>query len=137
MGMLFESMLVGVPAFLTYFIATLAMVVLFLAIYIRITPYPELVLIREGNLAAAWSLSGALFGFVVPLAHSVAQSVNLLDMLSWGAVAFVVQLLVYAGVRVTMPGIVTGIPEGKVAHGLFLGAMSLAAGMLNAACMTY
>ena len=136
MGVLFESML-GVPAFLTYFAATLAMAVLFIAIYIRITPYPELVLIREGNVAAAWSLAGALFGFVVPLARSVAQSVNLLDMLSWGAVAFVVQLLVYLGVRFTMPGIVTGIPEGKVAHGLFLGAMSLAAGLLNAACMTY
>ncbi len=136
MGVLFESML-GVPAFLTYFAATLALVVLFLAIYIRITPYPELVLIREGNVAAACSLAGALFGFVVPLARSVAQSVNLVDMLSWGAVAFVVQLLVYVGVRFTMPDIVTGIPEGKVAHGLFLGAMSLAAGLLNAACMTY
>jgi len=136
MGVLFESML-GVPAFLTYFAATLAMVVLFIAIYIRITPYAELSLIREGNVAAAWSLSGALFGFVVPLARSVAQSVNLVDMLSWGAVAFVVQLLVYLCVRMTMPGIVTGIPEGKVAHGLFLGAMSLAAGLLNAACMTY
>ncbi|MCA3070042.1 MAG: DUF350 domain-containing protein [Rhodocyclaceae bacterium] len=136
MGVLFESML-GVPAFLTYFAATLAMVVLFIAIYIRITPYPELSLIREGNVAAAWSLSGALFGFVVPLARSVAQSVNLVDMLSWGAVAFLVQLLVYLGVRMAMPGIVTGIPEGKVAHGLFLGAMSLAAGLLNAACMTY
>ncbi len=45
MGVLFESML-GVPAFLTYFAATLAMVVLFIAIYIRVTPYPELVLIR-------------------------------------------------------------------------------------------
>jgi putative membrane protein len=136
MGVLFESML-GVPAFLTYFAATLAMVVLFIAIYMRITPYPELSLIREGNVAAAWSLSGALFGFVVPLARSVAQSVNLVDMLSWGAVAFLVQLLVYLGVRMAMPGIVTGIPEGKVAHGLFLGAMSLAAGLLNAACMTY
>jgi putative membrane protein len=136
MGVLFESML-GVPAFLTYFAATLAMVVLFIFIYIRITPYPELMLIREGNVAAAASLSGALFGFVVPLAHSVAQSANLVDMLSWGAVAFVVQLLVYLGVRATVPGIVTGIPEGKVAHGVFLGSMSLAAGLLNAACMTY
>lgn len=136
MGVLSESML-GVPAFLTYFVATLAMAVLFLAIYVRITPYPELRLIREGNVAAACSLSGALFGFALPLAHSVAQSVNLLDMLAWGAVALVVQLLVYIGVRVTMPDIVTGIPEGKVAHGLFLGAMSLAAGLLNAACMTW
>jgi len=136
MGVLLDYMM-GVPAFLTYFAATLAMVVLFIAIYIRITPYPELRLIHEGNTAAAWSLAGALFGFVVPLARAVAQSVNLLDMVSWGAVAFVVQLLVYLGVRLTMPGIVTGIPEGKVAHGLFLGAMSLAAGLLNAACMTY
>ena len=120
-----------------YFAASLALLALFIFIYIRITPYRELVLIREGNVAAAASLSGAILGFVIPLAHSIAQSVNLADMALWGLIALVVQLLVYFAVSRLIPGIARDIPEGKVAPGMLLGALSLATGILNAACMTY
>jgi putative membrane protein len=48
-----------------------------------------------------------------------------------------VQLATYLAVRVLVPGIVKDIPEGKLAQGIFLGSVSLAAGLLNAACMTY
>jgi uncharacterized membrane protein YjfL (UPF0719 family) len=36
-----------------------------------------------------------------------------------------------------VPDVVRHIPEGKVGAGVFLGVASLAAGILNAACMTY
>jgi uncharacterized membrane protein YjfL (UPF0719 family) len=36
-----------------------------------------------------------------------------------------------------VPHIGRHIPEGKIASGIFLGATSLAAGILNAASMTY
>ena len=127
----------GFPAFLLYFGASLALLALFIAIYVRITPYPEITLIRQGNIGAAASLSGALLGFVVPLAHSVAQSANLADMALWGLIALVVQLLVYFVVRRIMPGIASDIPAGKTGPGIFLGALSLATGILNSACMTY
>ena len=127
----------GFPAFLLYFGASLALLALFIAIYIRITPYREITLIRQGNAAAAASLSGATLGFVVPLAHSIAQSANLADMALWGMIALVVQLLVYFAVTRVMPGITSDIPAGKTGPGLFLGALSLATGILNSACMTY
>lgn len=127
----------GLPAFAVYFAACAAMVVVFLFIYLRITPYREIALIRDGNAAAAASLSGTLLGFVIPLARSVTQSANLADMVLWGAIALVVQLIVYWVVTKVIPGITEGIPQGKAAHGVFLGAVSLASGILNAACMTY
>jgi putative membrane protein len=127
----------GIDDFLVYLAASLALLALFIAIYIRITPYAEITLIRQGNVAAAASLSGAMLGFVVPLAHSIAQSANLADMALWGTVALVVQLLVYFVVRRLMPAIAKDIPAGKTGPGLFLGALSLATGILNAACMTY
>src|SRR5688572_7138324 len=95
----------GFPALILYFGAGLALLGLFVAIYIRITPYPELALIREGNSAAAASLTGAMLGFVIPLAHSVAQSANLADMALWGLIALVVQLLVYFACTRLMPGL--------------------------------
>ena len=127
----------GIDDFLIYLVATLALLALFIAIYIWVTPYRELSLIREGNVAAAASLSGTVLGFSIPLAQAVAQSVNLAEMAMWGVVALAVQLFVFVVVRWLVPGIARDIPAGRLAPGLFLGALSLGTGLLNAACMTY
>lgn len=127
----------GLPAFLLYLATSLTMLVLFLAIYTWITPYRELSLIREGNVAAAASLAGTIIGFAIPLAHAVAQSVSLGDMAVWGLIALAVQLLVFFAVTRLIPDIARDIPAGKLAPGILLGALSLATGILNAASMTY
>ena len=132
-----EQSVSGFPAFIINLAAALALLAVFLFIYIKITPYHEIDLIRAGNLAAAASLSGAMLGFAIPLAQAVAQSDSLIDMLIWAGIALVIQLLVYAVVRLIIPGISKDIPEGHVAQGVFLGMLSLATGILNAACMTY
>jgi len=129
--------LAGLDDFLVYFGLSLGFVALYLAIYLRVTPYREIALIRQGNAAAAASLSGSLIGFVLPLASAVTNSVNPWDMALWAAIALVVQLLAYFAVRLLVPDVGRQIPDGKLAAGLFLGATSLAAGILNAACMTY
>ena len=129
--------LAGFGSFLLYFGLAVLFVVAYLAIYVRVTPYREFALIRDGNPAAAASVSGSLLGFVLPLASAVINSVNPLDMAVWAAIALVVQILVYLAVRGLMPGIVRHIPEGRVGAGVVLGAVSLAAGILNAACMIY
>ena len=126
----------GFPSFIIYFVISAALLVVFIFIYLRVTPYREISLIKEGNAAAAASLSGAIIGFTLPLAHAVAQSVNLVDMLIWALIALVVQLASYLLVRALIPALVRDIAQGKVAHGVFLGAVSIAAGLLNAACMT-
>jgi putative membrane protein len=127
----------GFDDFLLYFALSVVFVVLYLAIYVRVTPYREFALIRAGNPAAAASLSGSLIGFVLPLASAVVHSVNPWDMALWAAIALVVQIAVYLVVRLLVPDVVRHIPEGKVGAGVFLGVVSLAAGILNAACMTY
>ena len=130
-----QQSIVGFFPFITTLAATFACLALFLLIYTYITPYREIQLIRNGNIAAAISLAGATLGFAVPLAQSAAQSGSLPDMLLWSGIAMVVQLLVYVAVRMIIPGISRDIPAGKVAQGIFLGTLSLATGLLNAACM--
>ena len=127
----------GFDDFLLYFGLSIVFVAVFLAIYTLVTPYSEIKLIREGNAAAAASLSGALLGFILPLASAVIHSVNPWDMMLWAAIALVVQLLVFLAMRLFLPDLTRQITDGKVASGVFLGAVSLAAGILNAACMTY
>jgi putative membrane protein len=127
----------GFDDFLVYLAVALVLAGLFIAIYIRVTPYREIALIREGNMAAAYSLSGALIGFVIPLASAIEHSVGLVDMAIWGLIAMLIQLAAYVAVKVAIPAIGTDIPAGKTAQGFFLGAVSLAVGILNAACMSY
>ncbi len=127
----------GLDEFLVYFGLCLVFVALFLAIYIRVTPYREIQLIREGNSAAAASLSGALIGFVLPLAAAVEHSVNPYDLAIWATIALAVQLLVYAATRLVLPDVGRDIPAGKVASGVFLAAISVGAGILSAASISY
>lgn len=127
----------GLPSFALYLLASFVLLALFLAVYVCITPYKEIALIREGNTAAAASITGAMLGFVIPLANAIIHSANLADMVMWGVIALVVQSIVYAVVARMIPRIASGIPEGRVAHGIFLGAVSVSTGILNAACITY
>ena len=127
----------GLDEFLVYFGLCLVFVALFLAIYVRVTPYREIQLIREGNSAAAASLSGALIGFVLPLAAAVEHSVNPYDLAIWATIALAVQLLVYAATRLVLPDVGRDIPAGKVASGVFLAAISVGAGILSAASISY
>ncbi len=127
----------GFDDFLVYLAIASLLLTIFVAIYVRITPYREIGLIREGNMAAAFSLSGALIGMVIPLSNAVEYSVNPVDMAIWGFIALAIQLIIFVIARVALPHIAQDIPAGKQASGFFLGAISIAGGILNAACMTY
>ncbi|MBI3716025.1 MAG: DUF350 domain-containing protein [Betaproteobacteria bacterium] len=127
----------GFSDFLIYLGISATLLIAFVVIYVKITPYHEIGLIRAGNMAAAYSLSGTIIGMVIPLANAIKFSSNLIDMAIWAVIALVIQLLVFVIARVALPHISEDIPAGKEASGLFLGAISVAAGMLNAACMSY
>ena len=127
----------GFDDFLLYLAISGVLLAMFVTIYVKITPYREIALIRDNNMAAAFSLSGALIGMVIPLANAVEFSVNPVDMAIWGFIALAIQLFVFVIARIALPNIAVDIPAGKTAPGFFLGAISIAAGLLNAACMTY
>jgi len=132
----FESF-AGFDDFLVYLGVSLAYLAVFVSLYIRITPYREMQLIREGNMAASFALSGAILGFIVPLASAVQHSVSLIDMAIWGFIAMAVQIAAYVVVKLCIPSLTRDIPENKGAQGFFLGSLSLGVGLLNAACMSY
>lgn len=130
------SSIANVPVFLAYLIESLLLAAAFLVVYTKFTPYDEVDLIRKGNTAAAISLSGALIGFVTALASVVIHSVSLVDLAIWGVIALVVQVAAYKAVHLVMKNIAENIKNGMVSQGIVLGAISIAFGILNAACMT-
>ena len=131
------KMLTLLPAFFSYFAVAAVLLVVFLLIYVNVTPYDEISLIRQGNTAASISLSGALLGFAMPVANVIAHSDSLGDLAAWGAIAGVIQLLTYLVARFALPQLSEDIPAGKIAPAIFLAALSLTVGLTNAACMTY
>ena len=127
----------GFDDFLVYLAVTLGLLAMFVTIYVRVTPQREIQLIRQGNMAASFSLAGAILGFFVPLASAVKNSVSLVDMAIWGLIALMVQIAAFVVVKLMVPRIGDDIAEGRQAQGFFLGALSLGVGIFNAACMTY
>jgi len=132
---MFDPVLSSLPAFATYFAVAIALLAGFLGLYALITPYNELELIRAGNAAAATSLSGALLGIALPVAVAVAVSHSVAVMVGWGVVACVIQLLAFLAARLILPHLVADIPAGRQASAIFLAALSLGVGIINAACI--
>ena len=127
----------GLPDFLAYLAVSTVLVLVYVVVYSAVTPHNEFALIRQNNSAAMVAFSGSLLGFTLPLASAVANSTSLGDCLVWGFVALVVQVLAYFLLRLPIDNLSGRIAEGQIAAGGWLGAGSLAAGLVNAACMTY
>ena len=123
------------PSFAAFFAVATLVVAVFLAVYLWATPYPEIALVREGNVAAAVSLAGTLVGLALPVANVVRNSHALLDVAVWGVIACLVQLLAYALARIALPHLAGDIRAGKVAPAIVLAALSIAVALVNAACM--
>ena len=132
---MFDPVISNLPVFGSFFVTAIVLMLVFLAIYVWITPYNELALIRAGNEAAAISLGGAVIGFALPIAVSVAVSHNLYAMIGWGVVASVVQLLAFIAARLALPRLNESIPQGKLASGIFLASLAIGVGILNAGCI--
>ena len=77
-----------------------------------------------------------MIGFALPLASAMISSRTILEVIIWGVVALIVQIVVYLLVRLPMPRVSERIEKNEIAAGIWLGASSLTAGILNAASMT-
>jgi putative membrane protein len=133
----FSRYLITLPDFAIYFASAVILLAIFITIYTLLTPQHEWTLIRNGNTAASLSLGGALLGFVLPLGSVIVNSLSLVDMLVWGGVALIVQLLVFSVLRLLLPQLPARITSNETAAGGISAAFSVGIGVLNAACMTY
>lgn len=119
-------------AFLQYFVAALLLLAAFLAVYVRVTPYNEFELIQQDNAAAAISLAGACIGFALPMAAAIYLTHDLLEMIKWAVITGAAQIAVFTLLRRFAPA----IEQGHTAPAIFMCAMSVATGVLNAVCIS-
>lgn len=127
----------GALDFLVAFLIAGAFTVAFKLIYQAVTPYHEGRLIKEGNTAATIALWGAVLGYVLPLASALAHTVSLMEFAAWAALAAVIQIVTFLVVRrLAMKDIKARIEAGELSAAIYLAGLSLAVGLINAACIT-
>lgn len=130
-----QSLLSGLPIFLLHLAcATLAWLAA-LALYMWITPHDEFALIRAGNDAAAISLGGAAIGLAIPLALCLAGSVNVWDIMIWGSVTLILQLIAFRFVDYLLGSLSSRIEANERSAAIFLAMMKAAIACLTAAAV--
>jgi putative membrane protein len=126
----------GLPVLVSHFLAALLVYVIGLAVYVWLTPYRELHLVREGNTAAAITLGGAIVGLAIPLAAMLRGSTSVPDILVWGAIAAVLQAATFGTVLLLLREMPKRIAAGNVAAATVSAAAQVGVGILNAGAMS-
>ncbi len=129
-------MFAELPAYLEFFGASVVLLALAMTAYVLITPHREITLIRAGNQAAAYSFAGTAIGMAIVLFSTAAGSYNVAELAAWGAVGLVGQVAVLFVVSLLIPGLKKGLEEDRIAHGILLGGLSIAMGILNAGALS-
>ena len=127
------------PAILNYLIhLVLAAMLLaaFFVIYTRVTPADEVLLIRQGNHAAALSLGGALIGFSITVGSALMHTADYQQFAAWAFGAMVVQILAYAITTRALNMSKDQIEANNKAFGGLLSAISISIGVINGACIS-
>src|SRR5215472_156567 len=83
----------GLPKLIIQFITCAVLLAIGVIIYTRLTPFREREMVVHGNAAAGTMLAGAILALAIPLAAMLATSGTLLDVLVWGVVALILQLV--------------------------------------------
>ena len=134
-GLVLNSLQTGLPILLLDFVITLILLGLGVLIYERITPFNDRQLIATGNAAAGTVLGGTIVAIAIPLAATLATSRAVLDILVWGSVAVILQLLTFMVAMMFVKRLRGMIEAGNVAAALILVGIQIAIALLNASAM--
>jgi putative membrane protein len=125
----------ALPTLLAQFGITVILLAIGVALYQILTPFHERSLVAQGNSAAGIVLTGAILALAIPLASTLATSTALIDIVLWGIVGLVLQLVTLLVVALTLRGLKEQIERGNDAAALTLAATQVAVALLNAGAM--
>lgn len=117
---------------LAYLTTAITLLAICITLYIWTTPYRELALVREGNIAASLSLGGAALGLTFPIGSAIYFTHGFTEMLEWSAIGCAMQVILFQIMRKQSNTIQTG----NVAAGILLACLSISTGLLVALCIS-
>jgi|KBSSwiStaDraftv2_1062776.scaffolds.fasta_scaffold287097_3 putative membrane protein len=131
-----QNALTSLPTFALHLAVTLVMLIAGVVIYTMATPINEQKLIAAGNVAASVSFGAIVLSLAIPLAFCLKASVGLADIIVWGAVATVLQLIAFGVATLVFRDMSRRIEAGDMAAAVALSATNLAVAALNAAAIS-
>lgn len=134
-GSILTALGTGLPVLLVQLAVTLALLAVGVAVYTRITPFNERRLVAEGNAAGGLTLAGSIVAIAIPLAATLATSSFVLDIVLWGVVAVILQLVAFAVATLLIRDLRGQIESGNVASAAALVGVQLGVALINAAAM--
>ncbi len=126
----------GFPDFLLQLSVALGLFVLSLVVYVLMTPHKELALIREGNPSAALAFGAVVVGLAIPLGACLAHAFSVWDVLIWGVIILLVQLLSFRVTDMILRQLPRRIAEGDVAAAIMLMSVKLGVGLIIAGAIS-
>lgn len=136
MDAVLQSFISGFPLLMAHSATAFVILVLGVRIYMLITPHDEMSLIRDGNAAASLTLGGTILGIALPLAFVLAFSVSVFDIVLWGVVTVVLQLVAYFIVDMLLRNFSTRIEQGDMAAAILSVSIKLTSAAINAAAVS-
>jgi putative membrane protein len=136
MDILAQALTAGIPLLITSFVVALVMFGAGFGSYLLITPYAEIALIRNGITAAGITFSGAVLAFAIPIAGTLANQLAITNILAWGLVAVLLQLLTTIIIVRGIRGLKLMIEGNNIAVALAIASAQIAIGLFNAALMS-
>jgi putative membrane protein len=127
--------MVVIANYALHLVAAGLLLFVFFLIYTWATPFDEMTLIRQGNVAAALTLGGAMVGFSMTVASGLVHTDALRSFLGWSAAAAAVQLLTYVLVTRLLHMSKEQIEGDNVAFGILLGSISISVGAVSAGAL--
>jgi putative membrane protein len=126
-------------SFLSYAGASLLLLFIGLLLFELTTKNEKFKMIGQGNAAAAMVIGGKMLGLAIVIGSAVANSISLVDMMIWGVIGIIVQILAHilAEVATIRFSIREAIDKDNRAVGVFLLLMSVSIGWVIAQCLTY
>ncbi len=119
------AFLSGFPSFIIQLAMALAMFAGSLYIYVKLTPHQELKLVRAGNPSASLAFGGVIVGLAIPLGSCLAHAFGLFDLLIWGLLILLLQILAFRLADMVLRDLPKRIADGDVAAAIFLMSIKL------------
>jgi putative membrane protein len=136
MEAVWQSVMAGAPVLLLHVGIALAILILGTILYVWMTPWEDLKLVREGNTAAGVALGGIILGLGIPIAACIPGAINHWDILFWGVVILILQMITFKVLDLILSGLPERIKAGQVGAAVVLTASKLAVAAIVAAAVS-
>ena len=127
-----DSLATGYPWLIFTLIPLTILYLVGLVTYVKLTPYKELQLVQEGNMAAAVTFSALVVSLALPLAACLVNRYSVVESSLWALISLFLQLLLFRVTDAVFKGMPERIENDEVPAALVFASFKIAGSIILA-----